>query len=351
MYYVGLDVHKNQTSICVLDANGKVVRRMTVKGRSSEVVSALSRQRGPLTVCYEASCGYGHWYEALGRIADRVVVAHPGQLRLIFRSKRKNDRVDARKLATLVYLGQVPEVYVPSVDVRSWRSFVEFRSRTVGKRTRAKNALRSLFRGHGVALPSGRSLWTVKGRALMAATSLPTELAMLQRDILLADLENLEAQLRRVEKQLNAIADGHPGVRLLRTIPGVGPRTAEAVAAYIDRPMRFGRNKAVGCYFGLVPCQDQSAGPDRLGHITREGPATVRKLLVEAAWQGIRHSPHIGGFFERLRRGDSGRKKIALVATAHYLVRVMLAMLQTGEAWRYDKNTPTKTTRSKHRAA
>ena len=104
--------------------------------------------------------------------------------------------------------------------------------------------------------------------------------------------------------------------------------------AYIDDPQRFGSMKSVASYFGLVPCQDQSAQKNRLGHITRQGPATVRKLLTEAAWQGIRHSPEIRAYFERIRQNNPERKKIALVATAHYLLRVMLAMLRTGEVWR-----------------
>ena len=126
---------------------------------------------------------------------------------------------------------------------------------------------------------------------------------------------------------------------LLRTIPGVGPRTAEAVMAYIDQPKRFGRLKQVGSYFGLIPSQDQSYPINRLGHITREGPATARKLLTEAAWQGIQRSPEIRAYYERLRREDPKRRKIALVATAHWLLRVMLSMLRSGEVARFTRLT------------
>ena len=132
------------------------------------------------------------------------------------------------------------------------------------------------------------------------------------------------------------------GSESVRVIPGVGPRTAEAVVAYIDDASRFRRSKQVGSYFGLVPCQDQSANTNRLGHITREGPATVRKLLTEAGWQGIRHSPRIRGYFERVRGDDPKRRKIALVATAHYLIRVMHAMLRTGEVWRSESTEKDK---------
>jgi transposase len=124
-----------------------------------------------------------------------------------------------------------------------------------------------------------------------------------------------------------------PAVTQLRSIPGVGLRTAEAVAAFIDDPHRFPNAKAVGSYFGLVPCQDQSGDKNRLGHITREGAPVVRQLVAEAAWQAQRRSPTVRAYFERTQREDPQRKKIALVATAHYLVRVMWALLKRGTVW------------------
>jgi len=117
------------------------------------VVKYAEELNRPMAVCFEASCGYGHLYEQLSRLAQRVVVAHPGQLRLIFRSKRKNDRVDAEKLAKLLYLDEVPVVHVPDVNVRDWRSLIQFRNRLIARRTRTKNALRALLRGHGIATP------------------------------------------------------------------------------------------------------------------------------------------------------------------------------------------------------
>ena len=96
MLYIGLDIHWRMSMVCILDKNGKLVKFATIRGPWSQ-----------------------------------VIVAHPGQLRLIFRSKKKNDRVDAKKLATLLFLDQVPQVHVPSVDVRSWRSTIEFRHRLV----------------------------------------------------------------------------------------------------------------------------------------------------------------------------------------------------------------------------
>jgi transposase len=139
--------------------------------------------------------------------------------------------------------------------------------------------------------------------------------------------------VRRIEQELNRRAQQTPAVTRLRSIPGVGIRTAEAVAAFLDDPQRFRHAKAVGSYFGLVPCQDPSGDKNRLGHITREGPAVVRQLVAEAAWQAVRRSPTVRAYFERTQRGDPQRKKIAVVATAHYLVRVMWALLKRGTVW------------------
>jgi transposase len=325
----------------MLDENGKVVKELKIRGGLTALLEALRHAGHPLAVCFEASCGYGHLHDHLAGIAQRVVVAHPGQLRLIFQSKHKNDRVDARKLALLLMLDQIPPVHVPTLDTREWRGLIEFRTRQVNDRTQAKNRLRALFRHNGIALPSGKRLWTKKALADLSARELPTSMGNLRRDLALDQVRRLSEQIHRVEKELTAIAERHPGVVLLQSIPGVGPRTAEAVVAYIDQPRRFRRNKCVGRYFGLVPTQDQSAERNRLGHITKEGPRTVRRLLTEAAWQGVRRSEHLKAFFERICGDDPQRKRIALIATAHYLVRIMLSMLKSQELWRHDAKTAT----------
>lgn len=332
MRYVGIDVHSRQSRVCVLSETGVLDREWTVRGPWPKVVEALAEVETPFAVCYEASLCYGYLHDAVSKIAAEVRVAHPGQLRLIFRSKKKNDRADAKKLAKLLFLGEVPTVYVPTGSIRSWRQMIEHRVRLVNKRVRAKNGLRALLRAGGIV--ARRGLWSGKGLSWLRDVELPDDCACLRRQMLLDELEYFTTQITRVEKELDRIAARHAGVQLLRTIPAVGPRTAEAVLAYIDDPRRFGKNKSIGSYFGLVPRQDASGSYNRLGHITRDGPATVRRFLTEAAWQGISRSPSIRAYFQRIQRGDRERSKIAIVATAHYLARVMLGMLSSGEVWR-----------------
>lgn len=332
MLYVGLDIHAKHITICVLDENGKVYERCTVR-QVEQLMRFLKKLPGRFRVCYEASTGYGRYFELLSTVAERVVVAHPGLLKIIFRSKQKNDRRDAEKLAQLLFIDQVPAVHVPSADVRAWRELITFRRRRIECRTRAKNGLRCLLRSLGLTAPAGGGLWTRKGLAWLRQLTLENPMHALKRDTLLQDIDNLSQQIARVEQELARFAQESAAVQILRSIPGVGIRTAEAVAAFIDNPQRFAHSKQVGAYFGLVPSQDQSGSTNRLGHITREGSSTVRHVLTEAVWQAVRRSPTVRAYLERVQRGEKGRRKIAIVATAHYLVRVMWSMLKSGTVW------------------
>jgi transposase len=336
MYHAGLDVGDNCSSVEILNDDGKHVKHLEIKGRWPVMLQRVAAEvPRPFAVCFEASCGYGYLYEELSKLSQRVSVAHPGQIRLIFKSKKKHNRVDAQKLAKLLYLEEVPQMHVPRADVRSWRATIEWRQKLLGRRVMVKNQVRSMLKSLGIQVEV-KSLWTRKGVAWLSSLKLG-ELESLRRDMMVDDLKDLTVKIKRVEKYLAQVASRHPGVSLLMTIPGVGIRTAEAVVAYIDDVRRFGRLNQVGDYFGLVPCQDASGNVNRLGHITRDGPSTVRKLLTEAAWQGIRRSPTVGAFYRRVMREDPERRKIALVATAHWLVRVMGAMLRSGECWRETK--------------
>lgn len=333
-FHIGLDVHSAHTTIHVLDTGGRCVHKTRINDTplraAAELIDWLDGRVA--NVCFEASLGYVALYAALAPCCRRVAVAHPGQLRLIFRSKKKNDRADAEKLAKLLYLDQVPEAFVPPEEVRNWRKMIEVRSRTVGKRTRVKNALQAILRSLSRQVPAEFGLWSRAGLAWLRTQSLP-EAEALDRDLLLDELDLLDDQIRRLTKTLDALARRSPAITLLRTIPGVGPRTAEAVAAYIGTAKRFDSAKQVAAYFGLVPKQDQSGRSNRLGHISKEGPGTPRGLLIEASWQAIRRSESLQARFDRIHGGKPDRRKIALVAVAHHLVRVMYAMLRDNRPW------------------
>jgi transposase len=230
MKYVGIDFHYRVSMICILNAQGRQIKSHTIRGDWHKVLDYLKHLEPPFSVCYEASTGYGWLFDHLKSMASCVQVAHPGHLRLIFRSKRKTDRIDAEKLAKLLFLGEIPPVYVPSSEVRDWRSMIEYREGLLRTRTGLKNRIRALLRGHVIRPPKG--LWSQKGLSWLEELRFSSAAPTVQRNMLLESLSSQNLMLREVETYLNQRARQHPGVKLLMTIPGVGIRTAEAVIAY-----------------------------------------------------------------------------------------------------------------------
>ena len=156
MLYVGPDYHPRTSSLCILNGDGKVVKQQTIEGRAGEVVEELGRLGEPMEGVFEAGGGYGPLYEGPCKVAGmgRVVMAHPAGLALIWKSKRKNDRVDARELAKLLYLGAVPPAHVPSAATRQWRRLVELRRSPVRRRAALKNWGHVSSRAGGIAVPA-----------------------------------------------------------------------------------------------------------------------------------------------------------------------------------------------------
>jgi transposase len=194
-------------------------------------------------------------------------------------------------------------------------------------------------------LPRGHSAWTLAGLLQLEEFARPlTEVQMdeLWRGELnleLGELRHVAVPLREVEKKLDVLARADQRVQLLRTIPGVGPRLAEAVVALIDDPGRFHNGKEVGAYIGMVPKQLDSGETVRSGHITGHGNRLVRALLVEVSWLGLRYNPWVREVYERTRAGKSARRKIAIVAVGRKLLVCAWAMLRDGQPWREPAKT------------
>lgn len=152
--------------------------------------------------------------------------------------------------------------------------------------------------------------------------------------MVVAEYRALVERIAEVERRLDARARADPATKLLETIPGMGPRTAEAVAAHLGDAKRFATAKQVGAYAGLVPRPYQSGVTDRKGKITRRGPALLRKLLVECAWCMLRYNRWAQEVYKRLTGGGQARKKPAVVALARKILVRCWAMLRDGVPWR-----------------
>jgi transposase len=272
---------------------------------------------------------------------DDVQVANPNTEGWRWRNvKAKTDRMDALKLARLSAAEQLPLVHMPILEVRQRRLLIGYRHVLVRRRTQIKARIRSLLHGQGLAMPRGARGWSAKSLtrlSTMASSGADVDLDQLWRCELHEELDALsqvEARIRRIENRLDALNRSDVRVARLRTIPGVGPRTAEVLVAMIDDPHRFRRANQLGSYVGLVPRQFESGQMSRQGRITKQGSGLARRMLVEAGWVAVRYNPHLRAVYERVRRGSKGRRKIAIVAVARRLLVTAWAMLRDEQDWR-----------------
>jgi len=137
-----------------------------------------------------------------------------------------------------------------------------------------------------------------------------------------------------VEKKLDELGAGDEQTQLLQSVPGVGPRLAEAVVCSLDDAKRFKSAAEVGGYAGLVPKLIESGTMSRVGRITRRGPSLLRGMLIEVAWVVWRKNAWAKLFVAKVSRGMKSRKKIAIVALARRLLVKLWAMLRTNTPWR-----------------
>ena len=193
------------------------------------------------------------------------------------RVKRKTDRDDAFKMVRMAVRNELPTVHMPDPTQRQRRRLIQHRRSIVQRRTMTKNGIRSIYSQQGLQLPAGTSAGRRSGSSRSPGGKAPGEcqdVLQLWRGRLhieLQFLESLDTQLRVIDKRLDALADER--MTLLQTVPGVGPRLAEAVVYHLDDPHRFKNGRQVTAYAGLVPKQFESGTMKRVGKITRRGPS------------------------------------------------------------------------------
>lgn len=340
MKILALDLGKYKTVGCEYESESGVhqfKRGFTTPAGLASMVQAVKPDRVVIEICSIA----GWVCDLLWGMGLEVQVANTSDDAWRWRKvKQKDDRRDALKAARLSAVNQLREVYIPAIAVRQWRALITYRQQLVRRRTKIKNHIRDLLLREGQSLGRGSSCWSQEGIKQLAAQGRPFSecgLAELWRGELQLELEQLRAiqqQLTKVTTQLNKRGAGDSGVQLLRTIPGVGPRLAEAIVALLDQPQRFRKASQVSSYIGMVPKALDSGETQRRGHITRQGSRLVRSLLVEVAWAGLRHNAWVRQTYQRLSGGGKkARKKIAIVAVGRKLLVRCWAMLRDNRAW------------------
>lgn len=336
---LAIDLGKYKSVACILQQDTGEFRFTTFETTRAELRKLLGQQQ-PGVVVIEACLLAGWVHDLCTDLGVRCLVANTASEAWKFKHlKRKTDKDDALRLAQLHLLGQLPTVTLPPTAVRQWRSLIAVRQTLVGRRVAVQNRIRALFVAQGLPAPRGAKAWTEIGlagitlQAKPLADCPPDELWRGLLELSLTEYRQVCALITQTETRLDALGKQNADVKILQTAPGLGPRTAEAVAAYLNDARRFKTGKQVSAYGGLVPRQHQSGEMDRRGRITKRGPALLRKLLVECAWCMLRYNAWARGIYLRLTGGGQRRKKQAIVALARKILVRCWAMLRDRKPW------------------
>ena len=269
-HYAGIDVSLESSSVCVVDATGRIVREAKVTS-DPEVLTAwfkglgvdLSRiglEAGPLS----------QWlYAAMREAGLAVELLETRHVRTAFKIMPvKTDRKDARGIAQLIRLGWFRPVYCKSLPAQETRSLLGARKLLQGKLHDIELSLRGTLRGFGLKMGKTTPK-TFESRVRTLVADHPT-LTMIA-DALLRAREVLLEQFIKLDKKVHAVARHDARALLLTTAPGVGSIVALTYASAIDDPGRFKSSKTVGALFGLTPKKYQSGETDVTGRISKIG--------------------------------------------------------------------------------
>lgn len=325
---IGLDLHKRESQLCMLDEHGAITERRIHTTR--ERLAAVLGDRPPARVLLEAGTESEWVARYLESLGHAVIVADPNFAPMYAtRSRRvKTDKRDARTLADACRLGAYRPAHRLSAPQRHARAELAVREVLVRTRTRYIALAKALVRRDGRRIPSSDAERVVDHvLALEPEPTLAAELAPL-----VTMLRALGEQITAADRRVATLVAADPAVRRLATAPGIGPVTATAYVATIDDVQRFPTAHHVESYLGLVPSERSSGEKQQRGHITKAGNVRLRWLLVEAAWRVLRsrrpETEHLRTWALRiaLRRG----KKIAVVALARRLAGILFAMWRDG---------------------
>jgi transposase len=281
-YYAGIDVSLEQSSVCVLDGEGKIIREAKVASEPEALIAwfgslglAMTRiglEAGPLS----------QWlFAAMKQAGLPVELLETRHVRNAFKTMPvKTDRKDARGIAELMRMGWFRPVHCKSISAQETRAILTTRTLIEAKLRDVEMSLRGVLRGFGLKV--GKTTPTNFSERIKELVSGHANLQVVA-DALLAVREVLLREFRGFEKRVRTMARHDGRATLLMTTTGVGAVISLTYAAAIDDPARFKNSKQVGAHYGITPKRYQSGEIDYTGRISKIGDKSVRTALYQAA--------------------------------------------------------------------
>jgi transposase len=281
-YYAGIDVSLEYSSVCVVDASGKIVREGKVASEPEALIAWFGRLGFGLERIGLEAGPLSQWlYAGMREAGLAVELLETRHVRKAFETMPvKSDRNDARGIAQLMRLGWFRPVHCKSLAAQEMRALLTARKLIQSKLFDVEMSLRGILRGFGLKVGAttpkkfaGRIKELVAGQATLEVVAAA----------LLAVHEVLRREFSGLEKRVRGAAREDARVRLLMSAPGVGAIVALTYVSAVDDPGRFKSSKGVGAHFGLTPKKYQSGETDITGRISKIGDGSVRTALYEAA--------------------------------------------------------------------
>jgi transposase len=324
MYYIGLDVHKKTISYCVKDASGQVHREGTIGATRNELDWWLKTLPEPRMMAMEATIFTGWIYDHLLPHAEQVKVAHPLMLRAIAAAKKKNDRIDAGKIADCLRCDFLPECHMASTEIRDRRRTLRYRHLLVRQMVQMKNRISGLLMETGVSHNKQRLHKVGYFRELLSSNE---EVHENIRPLLQLSRETI-VRCQKTEYALVSSLERDPllaeRLKRLRTVPGVGPITALTWALEIGDVSRFRSVKQAISYCGL--CGEEKSSADKVLRtpLSKQRNKYIQRVLIEAAKLAPRQSHELALIHEREKQ--KGNRNRATLAVARKMVAYLLAV-------------------------
>ena len=281
-YFAGLDVSVKETSVCIVDETGKIVREVKVASEPAVLLAVLTNpayrfkriglEAGPLS----------QWlFSALAEAGLPAICVETRHMRAALKAQiNKTDRNDARGIAQMMRAGLYRPVHVKTLRSQKLRMLLTHRKLLQSKAIAIENDLRATLRNFGLKVGG---VGTVKFEARIKELVEKAPDLMMLVEPLLVVRRALREQIGILHRRLLAIVRDDDVCRRLMTVPGVGPVVALTYRATVDVPVRFRNSKAVGAVFGLTPSKYQSGEINRTGAISKCGDEMMRAMLYEAA--------------------------------------------------------------------
>jgi transposase len=328
-HYAGIDVSLECSSVCVVDASGKILREARVASEPEALIAwfgsqGLSFERigleaGPLSQWLFAAM------KADGLAVELLETRH---VRDAFKAMPvKSDRNDARGIAQLMRLGWFRPVHCKSMEAQEVRAMLTARKLVQSKLRDVENSLRGILRGFGLKV--GKTTERGFARRIEELVSGHPRLEVITRGLLTVRAV-LQKEFAAFEKQARKMAQTDARTRLLMSTPAVGPIVALTYASAIDDPSRFKSSKQAGAHFGLTPKKHQSGETDYTGRISKIGDSSVRTALYEAAHimltKPLKGCSQLKSWAMRIaRRAGMSKAKVALARRLAVIMHRMLA--------------------------